>query len=72
MPGPNTLHRIVFGGASSEGSAVEPPPPPSGDFDTDEIWSLMHLGIGGVPISGALEEDDQEMMLGLYSGHDYT
>lgn len=71
MPGPNLLHRVVLGGASSEGSPVEPPPPPAG-FTTDEIWSLMHLGIGGVPISGTLVEDDQEMMIGLYSGHDYS
>lgn len=72
MPGPNLLHRVVLGGASSEGSPVEPPPPPGDGFTTDEIWSLMHLGIGGVPISGTLVEDDQEMMIGLYSGLDYS
>lgn len=71
MPSPNQIHRLVFGGASSEGAATEPPPPPS-SFTPDEIWSLMHLGVGGVPKSGTLLEDDQEMMLGLYSGADYS
>jgi hypothetical protein len=29
----------------------------------------MHFGTGGVPISGTLEDFDQQMMIGLYSGH---
>lgn len=63
----HVLHVVLLGGASGEGVPTEPTP----GFTADGIWSIMHLGIGGVPISGALLEDDQEMMLGLYSGFDY-
>jgi hypothetical protein len=73
MPGPVARRTVVLGGASSEGTPTEPDPPAG--LTDDELWSLMHMGFGdslAVPLPGAsLDVDDQEMLVGLYSGIDY-
>lgn len=37
-----------------------------------QLWSLIHAGVGGVALEdgAALDEGDQEMMLGLYAFDD--
>jgi hypothetical protein len=74
MPGPTARRVVILGGASGEGTPTEPDPPPT-DFETSELWSIMHLGFApiGVPIpDGTLDEADQAMLVGAYAGFDYT
>ncbi len=42
-------------------------------MNAQEIWSLLHLGVGGVALEdgAALDAGDAEMMLGLFA-HDDT
>jgi hypothetical protein len=66
------LQVIVLGGASGEGTATEPDAP-AGPGDDELLWSIMHMGGGGVALpSGALEVGDLAMMVGAYAGFDYS
>lgn len=71
---PNIIHRMRLSGQSSE-------TPGTGDggssFTQFDIWSIMHFAMQpiGVPFPGAdsgIIEGDKAMMLGAYSGYNYS
>jgi hypothetical protein len=41
--------------------------------EQDELWSLIHLGYGGVALGDdEILDADKAMMVGAYAGHDYS